>query len=264
MTRSNCFWFISLIARTGPAMPETQFLYGHRPTCGEAHIQKPSSSLEPFFWDVHIADRNQSFTRWGVQITGRNLAFFNAVEKLNRHCPGMEYQHKLGHTSNILCRIQKNYRCQSCIKICWDITLQQGEQQWHQMAQPMLGDFQINLQLPPSHVWWSQFQQGIVQEIIQNSALHRLFCLNRRGRSVRPSGVYWQSSNLSRSFGTSPISLTLSLYMECNAHSVVICKGIGSKWWSDLWPDTWLRQSHTISRTHNQARHLNRIASTSS
>ncbi len=50
----------------------------------------------------------------------------------------------------------------------------------------------------------------------------------RRRRLARPSGAYWQSSNLSRSFGTSPISLTLSLYTECNAHSVVICKGIGS------------------------------------
>ncbi len=31
----------------------------------------------------------------------------------------------------------------------------------------MLGDFHINLQLPPSHIRQSQFQQGIVQEIIQ-------------------------------------------------------------------------------------------------
>jgi hypothetical protein len=31
----------------------------------------------------------------------------------------------------------------------------------------MLGDFHINLQLPLSHIQQSQFQQGIVQEIIQ-------------------------------------------------------------------------------------------------
>ncbi len=49
------------------------------------------------------------------------------------------------------------------------------------------------------------------------------------GTPVCPSGMYRQSSNLSRSFGTSPISLTLSLYTEWNAHSVVICKGVGSK-----------------------------------
>ncbi len=35
------------------------------------------------------------------------------------------------------------------------------------MARRMLGDFHINLQLPLSHIRQSQFQQGIVQEIIQ-------------------------------------------------------------------------------------------------
>ena len=35
------------------------------------------------------------------------------------------------------------------------------------MARQMLGDFHINLQLPLSHIQQSQFQQGIVQEIIQ-------------------------------------------------------------------------------------------------
>ncbi len=35
------------------------------------------------------------------------------------------------------------------------------------MARPMLGDFHINLQLPLSHIQRSQFQQGIVQESIQ-------------------------------------------------------------------------------------------------
>ncbi len=35
------------------------------------------------------------------------------------------------------------------------------------MARQMLGDFHINLQLPLSHIRQSQFQQGIVQEIIQ-------------------------------------------------------------------------------------------------
>jgi hypothetical protein len=175
-----------------------------------------------------LLGRNQSFTSWGVHITGRNWAFSSAVEKLSRHCPGTEYQHKRGHTSNILCRIQKNYRCQCCIKICRDILLQQGEQQRHQMAQQTLGVFHINLKLPPSHIRQSQFQQGVLQEII-NLALHRLSCLNHRGRLVCPSGIYWQSSNLSRSFSTSPISLTLALYMECDAHSVVICEGVGSK-----------------------------------
>ncbi len=123
--------------------------------------------LNHTLWGVHIADRNQSFTSWGVHITGRNWAFSSAVEKPSRHCPGTEYQHKLGHTSNILCRIQKNYSCQSWIKIHRDITLQQGEQRRHRMARQTLGDFHINLQLPLSHIRQSQFQQGMVQKIIQ-------------------------------------------------------------------------------------------------
>jgi hypothetical protein len=35
------------------------------------------------------------------------------------------------------------------------------------MARQMLGDFHINLLLPLSHIRQSQFQQGIVQEMIQ-------------------------------------------------------------------------------------------------
>ncbi len=35
------------------------------------------------------------------------------------------------------------------------------------MARRMLGDFHINLQSPLSHILRSQFQQGIIQEIIQ-------------------------------------------------------------------------------------------------
>jgi hypothetical protein len=35
------------------------------------------------------------------------------------------------------------------------------------MARQTLGDFQINLQSPMSHIPQSQFQQGIIQEIIQ-------------------------------------------------------------------------------------------------
>ncbi len=180
MTRSNCFWFISLIACTGPPMPETQFLYmWHRPTCG---LALSNHSL----WGVHIADRNQSFTSWGVHITGRNWAFSSAVEKSSRHCPGTEYQHKQGHTRNILCRIQKNYRCQRCIKIRQDITLEQGEQHRHQMARRTLGDFHINLQLPLSHIWWSQFQQGMVQEIIQQFSPTQIVLSNPPGEIGTP------------------------------------------------------------------------------
>ena len=112
-----------------------------------------------------LALLNHSF--WGVHIAGRNWAFSSAVENLSRHYPGTEYQHKRGYTSNILCRIQKNYCCQCRIIIRQDITLQQGEQQRHQMARRTLGDFHTNLRLPLSHIRQSQFQQGMVQEIIQ-------------------------------------------------------------------------------------------------
>ncbi len=47
----------------------------------------------------------------------------------------------------------------------------------------------------------------------------------------------YQGADLSRSFSTSPISLTLSLYTECNMHSFVICEGVGSKQHMPLtWP----------------------------
>jgi hypothetical protein len=36
------------------------------------------------------------------------------------------------------------------------------------MARQTLGDFHINLQSPPSHIQQSQFQQGIIQKIIQH------------------------------------------------------------------------------------------------
>ncbi len=201
----------------------------HRPICGEAHIQKLLALLNHSFWGVHIDGRKQSFTSWGVHITGRNRAFSSAVEKLSRLCPGTEYHHKRGHTSNILCRIQKNYHCQRCIKICQDITLQQGEQRQHPIARWTLGDFISTFNCLQTISDNHSFNRKLSKKLSNNLVLHRLSCLNRWGGLVCPSGVYWQSSNLSRSFGTSHILLTLSFYMECDAHSVVICKGVGSK-----------------------------------
>ncbi len=103
----------------------------------------------------------------GPPITGRNWAFSSAVVKLSMHYPGTEYQHKRRHKSNILCKIQENSPCQHCIKIYWNITFQRGEWQRHRIARRTLGDFHINLLLPLGHIRQSQFQQGIVQEIIQ-------------------------------------------------------------------------------------------------
>ncbi len=141
----------------------------------------------------------------------------------------MEYHHKRGYISNILCRIQKNYRHQRCIDICQDITLEQGEQRWHQMARLTLGDFHINLQLPPSHIRQSQFQQEIVQEIIQQFVPTQIILFELPGEIGTPD---WHVLAIKRSIKELwdlTYFQTLSLYMECNAHGVVICKGVGSK-----------------------------------
>ncbi len=191
MTRSNHFWFCSLFACTGCPMPETLLLCDmdllvvrNRHRCTQPKTFWLSWTI--LFWGVHIAGRNQSFTSWGVHIAGRNRVFTSAVEKLSRHCPAMEYQHKRGHTGNILYRIQKNYCRQCCIKNRQDITLQQGEQRWPKMARWTLGDFHINLQLPPSHIPQSQFQQEIVQEIIQQFGPRQIILFKPLGEISTP------------------------------------------------------------------------------
>jgi hypothetical protein len=206
----------------------------HRPTCGKGQTQAHTSKkllalLNHSFWGVHFAGRNWSFTCWGVHIAGGNWAFTSAVEKLSWNCPATEYQHKQGHTSNISCRIQKNYRHQRCVKIWQDITLQQGERRRPQMAQQTLGNIISTSNCLHAISHDHSFNRKLSKKLSNDLALRRLSCSNCWGRSVRPSGMYWQSSDLSRSFGTSPISQTLSLYMECNLHSVVICKVIVSK-----------------------------------
>ncbi len=122
--------------------------------------------LNHSLWGVHIADINQSFTSWSVHITGRNWAFSSAVEKSSRHCPGTEYQHKQGHTSNILCRIQKNYLCSAALKFAEISHYNKGSNngtngktivRWLSYQPPIASE----------PYWWSQFQQGMVQEIIQ-------------------------------------------------------------------------------------------------
>jgi hypothetical protein len=201
----------------------------HRPTYGKGQTQRHTPKkllalLTHSFWGVHIGDRNQSFTSWGVNIAGRNWAFSCAVEKLSRHCPGTEYQHKLWHTSSILCGIHKNYRHQCCIKICQDIILQQGEQRRPQMAPQTLGYFHINPQFLQAISHNHNFNRNLSKKLSNNSALHRLSSSNHQGRSIRLSSMYWQSSNLLRSFGTSPISLTLLLYTECNPQMISASK----------------------------------------
>ncbi len=131
VTRSNRFWFISLIAHTAPPHARVTILVCDIDLLVVRHTSKKLLALlNRSFLSVLIAGRKQSFTTsWGAHITGRNWEFSSAVEKLSGHCPGTEYQPKREHTSNILCRIQKNSPCQRCIEICWNITFQQGE--WH-------------------------------------------------------------------------------------------------------------------------------------
>jgi hypothetical protein len=54
------------------------------------------------------------------------------------------------------------------------------------MARRMLGDFHINLQLPLSYIRQSQFQQGIVQEIIQQFGPTQIFLYEPPGEIGTP------------------------------------------------------------------------------
>jgi hypothetical protein len=54
------------------------------------------------------------------------------------------------------------------------------------MARRMLGDFHINLQLPLSHIQRSQFQQGIVQEIIQQFGSTQIVLFEPPGKIGTP------------------------------------------------------------------------------
>jgi hypothetical protein len=54
------------------------------------------------------------------------------------------------------------------------------------MARRTLGDFHINLQLPMSHIRRSQFQQGVVQEIIQQFGLTQIVLFKLPGEIGLP------------------------------------------------------------------------------
>ena len=54
------------------------------------------------------------------------------------------------------------------------------------MARGMLGDFHINLQLPLSHIQQSQFQQDIVQEIIQQFGPTQIVLFEPPGEIGKP------------------------------------------------------------------------------
>ncbi len=54
------------------------------------------------------------------------------------------------------------------------------------MTRQIVGDFHINLQLPLSHIQRSQFQQGIVQEIIQQFDPTQIVLFEPRGEIGTP------------------------------------------------------------------------------
>ncbi len=54
------------------------------------------------------------------------------------------------------------------------------------MARQTLSEFHINLQLPASHIQQSQFQQGIVQEIIQQFSPTQIVLFEPLGEICTP------------------------------------------------------------------------------
>jgi hypothetical protein len=54
------------------------------------------------------------------------------------------------------------------------------------MARQTLGDFHINLQLPLSHIQQPQFQQGMVQEIIQQFVPTQIVMFELPGETGTP------------------------------------------------------------------------------
>jgi hypothetical protein len=97
------------------------------------------------------------------------------------------------------------------------------------MARQTLGDFHINLLLPLSHILRSQFQQGIVKEIIQKFGPTQIVLFEPLGEIGTPERHVLAIKQPIKELRHLTYFTDLSLYTECNAHSVVICKGIGSK-----------------------------------
>jgi hypothetical protein len=89
----------------------------------------------------------------------------------------------------------------------------------------MLGDFHINPQSPPSHIRQSQFQQGIVEKIIQQFGPTQIVLFELPGEIGLPERRVLAIKQSIEELWHLTYSLTLSLYTECNAHSVVICEG---------------------------------------
>jgi hypothetical protein len=97
------------------------------------------------------------------------------------------------------------------------------------MARQMLGEFHINLKLPLSHIQQSQFQQGIVQEIIQQFGPTQIVLFELLGEIGAPERRVLAIKLSIEELKHLTYFTDLYLYLKCNTHSVVIFKGIGSK-----------------------------------
>jgi hypothetical protein len=59
------------------------------------------------------------------------------------------------------------------------------------MAQQTLGDFHINLQLPPSHIPRPQFQQEVIPEIIRQFGNTQIVLFELPGEISTPEQQVW-------------------------------------------------------------------------
>jgi hypothetical protein len=97
------------------------------------------------------------------------------------------------------------------------------------MARRTLGNFHINLQSPLSHIRQSQFQQGIVHEIIQQFGPTQIVLFEPPGEIGLPKRHVLAIKQSIKELLHLTHFTDFILYMECNAHSVIIYKGVGSK-----------------------------------
>jgi hypothetical protein len=97
------------------------------------------------------------------------------------------------------------------------------------MARQTLGDFHVNLQLPMSHIPQSQFQQGMVQEIIQQFSPTQIVLVEPPGELGMPERrvlVIKQSIKelWHLTYFTDFIIVHGVQHAQCH-----ICEGVGSK-----------------------------------
>ncbi len=97
------------------------------------------------------------------------------------------------------------------------------------MARQMLGDFHINLQSPLSHIQGSQFQQGIVQEIIQQFGPTQIVLFEMPGEIGMPERHVLAIKQSIEELKHLTYFTDFIIVQRVQHSSVIICKGVGSK-----------------------------------